>query len=141
MQNNPIHASCVAVDDRGLLVLGPAGSGKSSLALQLMAYGADLVADDRVALRAEGAALMAEGAPNIANAIEARGIGILRASTIGPVPLVAAVDLGQRETQRLPEMRHFTALGCEIPLLCFVEGPHFAPALLQILKFGLRGDL
>ena len=30
---------------------GPSGAGKSSLALQLMAWGADLVADDRTLLR------------------------------------------------------------------------------------------
>ena len=36
-----------ASDGRGLLILGPSGAGKSALALQLIALGARLVADDR----------------------------------------------------------------------------------------------
>ena len=45
-----LHATCVAVEGRGVLITGPSGSGKSSLALALMAHGARLVADDRVTL-------------------------------------------------------------------------------------------
>jgi len=41
------HATTVAVAGRGLMIEGPSGSGKSALALELMAFGAELVADDR----------------------------------------------------------------------------------------------
>ena len=51
-----LHATCVAVDGRGLLILGPSGSGKSALALQLIALGAQLVADDRTRVSRRGAA-------------------------------------------------------------------------------------
>ena len=40
-----LHASCVAVAGRAVLITGPSGSGKSSLALTLLAHGAALVAD------------------------------------------------------------------------------------------------
>src|ERR1051326_6191249 len=40
-----VHASCVAVDGIGVLIRGPSGSGKSDLALRLIAGGADLVCD------------------------------------------------------------------------------------------------
>ena len=43
-----IHASAVALGPVGLLIMGASGSGKSSLALELMARGAKLVADDQV---------------------------------------------------------------------------------------------
>ena len=46
-----LHASAVALDGRGALLLGASGAGKSGLALRLMALGARLVADDRVLLR------------------------------------------------------------------------------------------
>lgn len=54
-----LHASCVALDGRGLLILGPSGSGKSALALELMALGADLVADDRTEIEGQGPDLVA----------------------------------------------------------------------------------
>jgi HPr kinase/phosphorylase len=37
-----LHASCVALNGRAVLITGKSGSGKSALALQLMAYGAML---------------------------------------------------------------------------------------------------
>jgi hypothetical protein len=46
-----LHAACVAIDGRGVLLCGPSGAGKSLLALRLIEQGAQLVADDNVALR------------------------------------------------------------------------------------------
>ena len=46
-----MHASCVSYENHAVLILGPSGIGKSSLALQLMALGAVLVADDKTCLR------------------------------------------------------------------------------------------
>ena len=37
-----LHASAVALDGRGALILGASGSGKSGLALRLMALGAGI---------------------------------------------------------------------------------------------------
>ena len=54
-----MHASCVAVQGKGVLILGPSGAGKSSLALQLMALGADLVADDRTEISVQNGAAIA----------------------------------------------------------------------------------
>ena len=48
-----IHASCVAINGRGILLLGKSGAGKSELALRLMDEGARLVADDRTDLLAQ----------------------------------------------------------------------------------------
>ena len=38
-----VHASAVAVDTSGLLILGASGAGKSSLALEMRQAGGDLV--------------------------------------------------------------------------------------------------
>ena len=93
-----LHASCVAVAGRGLLIAGASGSGKSALALDLMAFGATLVADDRVCLQRAGAALLASAPPTIAGLIEARGIGLLRARAVtAPVPVAALIDLDRVE--------------------------------------------
>lgn len=137
----PIHASCVAVAGRGLLIMGASGTGKSTMALHLMALGAQLVADDRVYLRAENGCLVARSVPELRGTIEARGLGLLRADYVEETHLAAMLDLDRTETTRLPDSRKTRVLGCSIPLLFRIEGPHSAPALLQFLKCGLRGDL
>lgn len=131
-----LHASCVVLGGRGLLILGPSGAGKSSLALQLMAFGCGLVADDRTLLRAEAGHLVASCPARIAGRIEAWGLGILPARPDGPVPLVAAVDLGIAETRRLPPERQMRILGVPLPVLHNVASPAFPAALLHYLKAG-----
>jgi HPr kinase/phosphorylase len=51
-----LHASAVAIDGRALALVGPTGSGKTSLALQLVARGAGFVTDDVLALERRGSA-------------------------------------------------------------------------------------
>ena len=58
-----LHASCVAVKGRALLITGPSGTGKSALALQMMALGADLVADDQTLLQPRAGKLIATAPP------------------------------------------------------------------------------
>ena len=135
-----IHASCVAVAGQALLIVGASGSGKSALALQMMALGADLVADDRVELRAEGAQVLADAAPNIRGMIEARGIGILRASAVGLVPLACVVDLDQQEQKRFPEANVIRALRQSVPLFRGLGVPNLAAALMQLMKMGRVGS-
>lgn len=131
-----IHASAVEIEGRGLLILGPSGSGKSSLALALMGSGARLVADDRVILKVQGRRLLALCPEALAGRIEARGIGILRADPAGPVPLAQVVDLGQPETERLPPRRSITLSGLALPLVLGPNGPHLASALMQLMRGG-----
>ena len=131
-----MHASCVAWQDRGILILGPSGSGKSGLALQLMAMGCALVADDRTQVHAAGGVVMATSSPALSGLIEARGIGILNAATIPTVQLSLVVDLSMQEHDRLPQRRVFTLLGCQIPLIYPAPVPHFAAGVLQLVKQG-----
>ena len=131
-----LHASCVALNGRGLLILGASGSGKSGLALTLMALGATLVADDRVILSLQADALIATGPTRISGLIEARGLGLLNAGICGPVNVVCAVDLDQLEPDRLPYPHEITYLGVSLPLLFRVDAPHFPAAVMQYLKAG-----
>ncbi len=129
-----LHASSVAIAGRGLLILGPAGSGKSSLALKLMAYGARLVSDDRTALTDTGTGVeISCPADAIRGLIEARGIGILRVEPSGPVPLALVVDLGETETRRVPPLRHTSLPGYELPLVLRSQNPHLAEGLLALM--------
>jgi HPr kinase/phosphorylase len=129
-----LHASCVALQNRGVLIMGPSGAGKSALALQLMAYGADLVSDDQTEIWAEGDGICARPPAAIAGLIEARGIGLLNAPYKARADIVFVVDLGQTETERLPPRRHVTLLGLERPLVLGLSHNHFPASILCYLK-------
>ena len=131
-----VHATCVAVQGRGILIVGASGSGKSLLALRMMALGADLVADDRVDLRRDAGAVIADATPQIAGLIEARGIGLLRATPCGPVALDYVIDMDQTQTARLPEPVTLQLLGHDVPLLFGAGVPNLTEALMQLLRMG-----
>ncbi|KFI33537.1 serine kinase [Haematobacter missouriensis] len=131
-----VHGSTVSVAGRGLLILGRSGSGKSGLVLQLMAFGAELVADDRTRLLRREDIVMAMSPETIHGRVEARGVGILAAVAAEAVPLALVTDLDRMEKARLPEPRSHDVLGVALPLLFRVDAPHFPAALLQWLKAG-----
>src|SRR5579872_1111225 len=86
-----VHGTAVAIEGQGVLLRGPAGSGKSSLALRLMADGAVLVADDLVEIRRHGQKLTIDLPAAVDNrfrgAIERRGCGVENHPYFGPAPL------------------------------------------------------
>lgn len=135
-----VHASCVAIDGRGLLISGASGSGKSALALELMALGAELVSDDRVILTGGQDAVTASAPAPISGLIEARGIGLLRARPHGPVNVVCVVDLNETETDRLPVPRQIAVMGRYVTLLLKVDTRHFPSALMQFCKEGRQPE-
>ena len=96
-----LHASCVALGGRGVLLRGRPGSGKSDLALRLIDGGGSLVADDQVVLERHGAKLVARAPAVLQGMIEVRGIGILRLDAVDAV-LDLVVDLEQAAVERLP---------------------------------------
>ncbi|MFG5384080.1 HPr kinase/phosphorylase [Yoonia sp. R2-816] len=135
-QSQTIHATCVAWNDRAVLIRGGSGSGKSTLGLVLMGMGCSLVADDRVIVMRNDDRLLARAPDTIRGLIEARGIGVLNADPTAQAQVVLVVDLDETESERLPPRRVVTLLGSDVPLIHAVDGPHFAPAILQLLKAG-----
>jgi HPr kinase/phosphorylase len=131
-----VHGTCVAVGPRGLLIRGVSGSGKSSLALQLMALGGELVSDDQVALADHGdeGPLWASAPASIAGLIEARGLGLLRVPFRASAALTDVLDLDLAETDRLPPRRDCNIGGRNLPLLHKIAGGHFPAALMTYLR-------
>ena len=132
-----LHATTVALSDRGVLILGPSGSGKSSLALSLLALGCCLISDDQTLLRKDGTGLSASCPnPDLQGVIEARGIGLLKLSSQPSVTLSLVVDMGRAETERLPPQRCEQILQMPLPLVLGAQNPHLAQAILLLLRGG-----
>src|SRR3546814_5042791 len=70
MSEQAVHASCVALDGRAVLLMGASGSGKSDLALRLIDRGWSLVSDDYVTLESRGGKLVAAPPEQIAGRSE-----------------------------------------------------------------------
>ena len=130
-----MHGTAVALGSAGLLITGGAGAGKSSLALELMALGASLVADDQVVLTRKPEGLLMSAPTALAGKIEARGIGILKCDA-APAWLRVVVDMDHAETGRLPEPLEIAVFGERVRLIRRVEAPAFASMLCILLKGG-----
>lgn len=136
MTERIFHGTAVALNGRGCFVFGPAGAGKSTLALILMAHGAELIADDQTRITPRAGHLIATAPDPIRGYIEARGIGILGARTIPEATLALAVDLGQQETMRLPPQRHWSCGNIDLPLVVAGGSAQAWAGILQYLKGG-----
>jgi len=99
-----IHATCVAIGARGVLLTGKSGCGKSDLALRLIESGARLVADDRTLLFLARGTLHARAPDSIKGLLEIRGVGIVTMPARPQVEIALVVRLG-REGARLPTDR------------------------------------
>ncbi len=134
-----MHATCVAFDTRSVLILGDSGSGKSSLALGLIALGATLVSDDSVDLSLADDAIITSPPDTILGQIEARGFGILDVPYCEKAMLKFAVDMNKSEVRRLPEDKSTNILGISIPLVFGGNNPSLADAVFCVLKLGQKG--
>jgi HPr kinase/phosphorylase len=105
-----IHASAVLVGAGAILIRGPAGSGKSRLALKLILAAMDglvpfarLVADDRVHVRAANGRLLAFPPAALAGILEVRGVGIRRLPYEAIAVVSRVVDLDAVGAERMPD--------------------------------------
>ena len=112
-----LHATCVAIGGRGVVLTGESGTGKSALGLQLIDGGALLVADDVTAIYRDGSRLIARAPERGAGLIEARGNGVMRLAYADQAPITFFVAVGTVSAHRLPEPTYRTELGVSVPQL------------------------
>jgi len=137
-----VHGCAVLVGARAVLIRGPAGSGKSRLALALIEAAASgrlrfarLVADDRVALAACHGRLLARPPSTLAGLIEVRGLGIRRIAH-EPIAVVGTVvDLAALDGARLPPtaVAETVIAGVSLPRLAVAAGQDPCPAVMAYL--------
>ncbi|WP_299625572.1 RNase adapter RapZ [Pelagibius sp.] len=128
-----LHATTVALDGRGVALLGPPGAGKSDLALRLIDRGAVLVSDDQTLLERRDGRLFARAPDSIAGKLEVRGLGIVEMAFRSPVPLVLLAELQpQDRIERLPERAWRELCGLPVPLVALDPSSVSAPERLQL---------
>ena len=106
-----IHATALVLGEVGALIRGPSGSGKSGLALALLALAngrglfAALIGDDRVLICVVGGRILATGASSVRGLIERRGQGVIRAPTEPCAVVRLVIDLAPPGARgpRLPD--------------------------------------
>ncbi|USI73167.1 HPr kinase/phosphorylase [Sphingomonas morindae] len=137
MSETLLHASCVAIGDRGVLLAGASGSGKSDLALRLMDRGATLVSDDYTALAPRDGRLIATPPPRIAGSIEMRGVGILTVPHRAEVEVRLILDL-ETLPERLPVFDRRVIAGIALPFAALSALEPSAPLKVEQLleRFG-----
>ena len=133
-----IHATCVrlaaagkpfgAPPDCGVLLIGGSGSGKSDLALRLIAAGAELVADDRTDLFVLRGRLCGRAPARLAGLLEVRGVGIVKLPRARQVCITLVAKLG-RAAERLPAHRLYRPPAALGPLA------KAAPPVISIAPF------
>ena len=112
------QATGVWVKGQGVLIEGPPGSGKSSLALALIDRGAMLVGDDGVSLERHGSRLIASPVPTTSGLLEVRNLGIIAVAPVRMAAPVALVLILDRDAPRfVTEAEHTIRHGVTLPLI------------------------
>lgn len=138
-----VHASCVLVGARAVLIRGPAGSGKSQLALALIDAARSgrlpftrLLADDRVRLVTAHGRLIASAPEATRGLIEVRGLGIRRMEYEPSAVVGLLVDLAASDAARLPPTGALKTevLEISLPRLPIAPGDDPLPIVLACIS-------
>ena len=112
-----IYATCLELNHKGILLIGPSGSGKSDLALRLIKEKqAKLIADDRTDVELISGEVVATCPQTIQGLLEVRGIGIVKMPHKEQTKISLVIELTNNleEIERLPQDETTTLLGVEI---------------------------
>ena len=128
------QASCVAIGGRGVLIEGPPGSGKSSLALAMIDRTAVLVGDDGVQLEMRDGALWALPPPNTAGLMEIRNVGRVQMDC-QPAPLALVIALDPVAPRFRDDAEETVRAGFALPLIRLWP---YSPVLALRAEWALR---
>ncbi len=114
---------------RGVLIEGPAGAGKSDLALRALGEGFQLVADDRVVLWASQGRLFGRAPEPLSGFIEVRGLDVVRVTALPLAEIALVAEAGTPD--RIPDPAHSDILGLRVPRIILPLRDSSAPAKLS----------
>src|ERR1700749_1174740 len=144
MAASNIHATCILLSkagaafgapaNAGVLLLGKSGTGKSDVALRLIAMGAKLVSDDRTDLFIERGTLFGRAPAAIKGLIEARGVGIVALPFAAKARIALVVPL-EHPKSRLPQREFYQpprGLSAAVPLIRLAPFEASTPAKIAL---------
>jgi serine kinase of HPr protein (carbohydrate metabolism regulator) len=136
------QATAVAIDGRALLIEGPPGSGKSSLALALIDRGARLIGDDAVMLEPVAARLLASPHPRVAGLIEVRNVGLVTMPVISAIPVALVLVLDAAAPRHVEAAETVDRAGIALPMLrLWPDSPVLAlRAEIALTRYGSLAD-
>ena len=134
-----LHATCVAVAGRAVLLVGASGSGKSDVALRMIEIGGVLVSDDQTEIGLENGVLTARPPKAIEGIIEARHVGLLRVHFMPSAAVALYVELVPEGTplERMPGSATHSLLDMPVRCLKLVGTQASTPAKIAL---ALRGQ-
>lgn len=117
-----IHANCLRLGALGLLILGPTGTGKSTITLALLERAgwsgrdAKLISDDYTQVFVENGRLIGQVPESLRGGIEVRGAGLYAMDYENRVAIDHVVALGQA-SERFPNEKYFSFEDVQVPML------------------------
>jgi len=100
------HGVLMRINGQGVLIIGPAGMGKSSLALELISQGHQLIADDVVDLFKQDNSVVGFCPPMLEGLLHTRELGLISIPTV----------FGQNAWQKQHRIDHVVSLQAELKL-------------------------
>lgn len=141
----PMHASLIAYQGMGILITGPSGSFKTTLAIEAMQLGAKFIADDRVQFTLISGMLMGGPPKGMQGVLEIRGVGLFRLPDTATQQVIhCVIDLSDPQSiERLPATQLKTEiLGISVPMMRMAPPPHTSAAvMLSAVKWMVEGRL
>jgi len=135
-----VHGSCVDFDGKSILAVGPSGSGKSALALNLIALGGVLVSDDQLILSVCTDTVSVSPPDSIVGKVEARTVGILKCPYVTRSQLNLVVDLTTKPQHRLPRY-HSVKIGPHDVEIIAGQGVANLPIVSKLLNLHGRDQI
>ncbi|MBR5129978.1 MAG: HPr kinase/phosphatase C-terminal domain-containing protein [Alphaproteobacteria bacterium] len=129
-----IYATSLIVNQKGVLITGQSGFGKSSLALELIDQGASLIADDVTFLSEKDGKLYASCDEKWHGCFEVRGLGIVKGIPAEPIAKIDyQIELIDEKVERMPcEIAEKTYCNVNIPVFKINKDEKYLPTLVKI---------